>query len=108
MKNWKFSPGRNGRYWEYCRGKGVAAIGWSSFGDLSNYNSLNQLSAAFFLDGTGSGRWNTGDTQLWNFSKKCSIGDVLVAYGNGHILGKGEIDGLYFFAKEPIDPINDR
>ena len=108
MKIWKFSPGRNGRYWEYCRDKRVAAIGWSRFGDLSNFKSLKELSSAFYKDGSGSGMWNTGDTQLWNFYTMCNIGDVIVAYGNGYILGKGKIKSPYFFANEPIDPILDR
>lgn len=108
MKYWKFSPGRGARFWPYCNKNKVAAIGWSQVGSLDKYKTLEQLSKAFdqvrarVRRKWGSRKWNTGDTQLWNFINVCGISDRIISYGKGHILSVGTISGKYCFDNENI------
>lgn len=108
MKYWKFSPGRGARFWPYCKKNNIAAIGWSRVGSLRSYHILEELSKAFDLErtharrGWGSRKWNTGDTQLWNYKTVCGINDRIVAYGKGHVLSVGTINGKYCFDDEHV------
>ena len=108
MKYWKFSPGRGARFWPSCKNNNIAAIGWSKVGSLHSYHILEELSKAFDLErahvrkGWGSRKWNTGDTQLWNFKTVCGINDRIVAYGKGHVLSVGTIRSKYYFDDKSV------
>jgi len=108
MKYWKFSPGRGARFWSSCKKNNIAAIGWSKVGSLRSYQILEELSKAFDLErahvrrGWGSRKWNTGDTQLWNFKTVCGMNDRIVAYGKGHVLSVGTIRGKYYFDDKSV------
>ena len=104
MKYWKYSPGRGGRYWGFCKNNSLIAIGWSDVGDLTNYVYQEQLSMAFDQNDWASRKWNTGDTQLWNFLKFCDEEDIVVSYSRGWILCVGSVNSIYYFdEKNPID-----
>jgi len=108
MKYWKYSPGRRAYYWDYCRDNSLMAIGWQNVGDLSQLLSFDEFTNAVKRAGWPSGKWNTGDTQLWDLVKRCKIGDIVAAYGRGFILSIGKVKGEYYFDdKNAIDKTRD-
>lgn len=93
----KYMPGPQAGEWQRFHEEGVAALGFNeaNLGDVSKYNSKNQIKAAIGKtpDQKSSPVWNT-----WLF-KTANIGDVLfVTKGLNTCLGIGIFAGEYYYA----------
>lgn len=40
---WLYSPGDNAKIWDECYDNGIMAIGWDRIGDLSDYQSKEEM-----------------------------------------------------------------
>lgn len=106
MTIWKFTPGENGIYWDFCLKNNIIAMGWSDVGHLSWFNSKKELEIKCEYVEYEIGTPRTSEVQLWDF-KHIQVKDLIVSYAVKTILGIGIVTGGYFYegAKEKaIDP----
>jgi len=87
-------------YWDYMRSQNKVCIGWSTVGDLAKLNpkSKTELETILRDEGYYPGHNNTISakaTEIFNFLKNISIGDVILAQKGVKILGIGVVAGDY-------------
>jgi len=96
QKTWAFAPGEDACMWDEFKEKGIIAIGWDETGDLTQYDSKDeikeQLTATY---GTESNHMNKG-LALWQFCNEIQISDTIYAkVGSKTLLGIGEVTSDY-------------
>jgi hypothetical protein len=93
---WLIAPGEGAKLWEQWQEQGIAAIGWPELGDLTSYDSKEEILKT--LD-------ETPNTQNWlialmlsNISREMKPGDIVFAkLGRSEVIGWGEVTGEYSF-----------
>ncbi|WP_068449263.1 AAA family ATPase [Caviibacter abscessus] len=101
---WIYSPGENSNMWEEFYDTGVMAIGWSEIGDLSLFNSKDEMKMELkkVYDPTKSYR-NTA-LATWQFANEMKIGDIVyVKKGTYQLIGRGIVESDYVFDSERKD-----
>jgi len=98
----KIAPGEQAKYWDDCRKNGYVCVGWDSIGDLSEYESREQLRDAMIakFDYTQA-KATTKSKELWTL-RELEPGDIIVANkGISEVLAIGEVlDGGYLYRDE--------
>lgn len=96
---WLIAPGEGARLWEQWQEQGIAAIGWPELGDLTDYNSKEEILKT--LDQVpNTNNWLVA-LMLWNISREMKPGDIVFAkLGRSEVIGWGEVAGGYSFAGE--------
>lgn len=92
----KFSPGIAAKEWSYFKDEGLAAVNFSGYqvGNLSNYNSKEDLQAAA---GIAPDKISNEIYNLWLF-KSANINDVVfVNRGVNTCIGIGIVTSSYYF-----------
>ena len=92
---WKISCGRAGKYAGEHRGASLVSIGWSEVGDLSQFQSKEELRSEY--DKLGDRGYDAGyaTDQAWMIAKEMQPGDYVFGYGSGSILLVGRVSGPY-------------
>ncbi|MFR2890292.1 MAG: AAA family ATPase [Clostridium butyricum] len=101
---WIYSPGDGAFKWEDFYKKGVMGIGWSSIGDLRQYENKNDIKAAMKenIDPNSSNKNATHAT--WQFVHDMKRGDVVfVKKGMRQLVGRGVVESDYYY-NENFDP----
>ena len=95
-KAWLMSPDKGARLWGDFQKHQVAALGWDNvLGDLSEYNSREEIHETLVKNGRGSKPSNQS-LALWEFKEEVRIGDVIIVKkGRRSILGWGKVKGDY-------------
>jgi hypothetical protein len=98
---WLVSPGRNAEHWEQQYADGIIAIGWGHLGDLSSYETYEEVLARL-QELSGSKHRPTNDAYAcFQFAHEMQPGDVVVAKkGRRHIVGYGRVTGKYRYEAE--------
>lgn len=96
MAIWKYSPGRGARFWDFCLGNELIAMGWAETNDLTWVDSLDEMKDVCHSVGYSINGPRTSDKQLWDF-RNIQENDIVVAYGKGKILGVGIVISPYFY-----------
>lgn len=93
---WLVAPGRNAERWEEQHREGVIAIGWGDLGDLSSYESRDEVLAKL-QESSGSKRRPVNDAHAcFQFAHEMKPGDIVVAKkGRSQIVGYGRVTGDY-------------
>ena len=107
MTIWKFTPGDDGVYWDFCLENNIIAMGWSDVGHLSWFNSIKELKIKCDYVEYYTGTPRTSEVQLWDY-KKIQEKDLIVSYALKTILGIGVVNGGYFYEsskEDAVDPI---
>ena len=92
---WKIAPGRNAVAWPEWMERGIAAIGWTELGDLTNVNKAEFDERAAECAKTHN--YSTGMSQVWTF-RQIRPGDRVVAnQGKRKVVGIGTVDKGYYF-----------
>ena len=93
---WLMSPDKGARLWGDFQKHQVAALGWDdALGDLSEYNSREEIHKTLVKRGRGSDPRNQS-LALWEFKEEVRIGDVIIVKkGRRSILGWGKVKGDY-------------
>ena len=87
---WKYAPGENAKYWDEMKDDGVMAIGWDELGDLTRYETTEDLADALGVESASNQTWNL------ELFQKASIGDIVIANrGRSVAVGIGVITGEY-------------
>lgn len=96
IRYWIYAPGENACYWDEFYEEGIMALGWDELGDLSLYESKNELvNKLQDIAQTDSTKKNDA-TANDEFVHKMSIGDVvIVKQGRSKLLGYGEVTSDY-------------
>ena len=96
---WMYAPGENASKWEECLATGTMCIGWFYMGDLSEYNSREELEKALQeYNNTPDKKYSNDTLALWNFVHKMKEGDVIyVKKGIKKLIGKGIVESDYCY-----------
>lgn len=94
---WLIAPGEGAKFWEQWLDQNLAAIGWKEIGDLSQYDSKEEIENA--LENSFPERDQSGVAlMLWNFYRVVSEGDVVFAkLGRTEVVGWGIVQGDYSY-----------
>ena len=100
---WAISPGAGARRWSDFEKRGIAAIDYQEFGDLSEFASRESIHEAAVGSGLGDNPWNHS-LAMWDFAHEMRIGDILIAKrGGSAILGWGTVRGNYVYDPDRSD-----
>lgn len=97
-KYWLYAPGENAKEWDDFYEQGIMALGWDDLGDLTKYNSKDEIVKALQdLFNTDSSKKNDA-TANYDFVSEMNIGDVVfVKKGTSKLLGYGVVESDYLF-----------
>ena len=97
---WTIAPGEGARLWQEFLELGIAAIGWDYLGDLSEYETKDEIHSALIEHGAGQNPYNQS-LAAWEFSHEIKVGDIVLAKkGRQVILGWGTVIGGYSHSPE--------
>ncbi len=97
-KYWLYSPGEGASKWEEFYELGVMALGWDDLGDLKQYQSKKDITAALQQESGSSGSRKNDSTANDEFANVVSIGDyVIVKKGKSQLLGLGQVASAYYY-----------
>ena len=100
---WAIATGAGGRRWTDFRQRGIAAIDYDGVGDLSEYQSLDDIRQAAAESGLGDNPINHS-LAMRDFAHKMRVGDILIAKrGVRVILGWGTVRGSYMYDPDRTD-----
>ena len=100
---WAIAPGAGARRWTDFQQRGIAAIDYEGVGDLSEYESLDDIRQAAAESGLGDNPINHS-LAMWDFAHEMRVGDILVAKrGVRAILGWGTVRGSYVYDPDRTD-----
>lgn len=102
---WLYAPGERAGMWEQFYKKGIMAIGWSSIGNLSDYESKEDMKLAMKETYDDSRQYKMSAHATWQFANEIQVGDVVfVKRGRDTVIGRGVVTGEYRFdAASPDD-----
>lgn len=95
---WLYSPGEQAYLWDEYYEKGIMALGWDDLGDLSKYDSKQEIEKELQrLDNTTESKKNNAVAN-YDFANTVAIGDcIIVKKGRGKLLGYGIVTSdLYY------------
>ncbi|WP_205679228.1 AAA family ATPase [Brumimicrobium aurantiacum] len=94
---WIYSPGRSAEHWNSFYEEGIMAIGWDELGDLSQYDTKDDIYSALQENYGGEGSKKNNVAANFEFSKEIKIGDiVIVKKGKHELLGYGIVTSDYY------------
>lgn len=95
---WIYSPGNGAEIWDECYQKGIMAIGWDAIGDLTAYNSKDEMKQAMKEDIDPTLSYTMAAHATWQFVREMKPGDVVFAKkGMYHVIGRGVVESDYKF-----------
>ena len=98
IRYWIYSPGQGASKWEKFYENGVMGIGESKIGDLTNYNSKEEIKKAM-KENYGPGlSYDQRGHICWQFANEMKPGDIVfVKKGRFKIVGRGIVESNYYF-----------
>ena len=93
---WMYAPGPQATHWDEFFENGIMALGWDEVGDLRNYDDRNTIKLKLKELYPRKGSPTHDSLALWEFSKRMSLGDVVIAKkGRSRYVGYGTVVGEY-------------
>lgn len=93
---WLYAPGRGAERWDEFYERGVMGLGWSDLGDLSSYESKDDLRLALQTCYDAANSQKNSAHALWQFAHDMKPGDVIFAKrGMSEVIGRGVVTGSY-------------
>jgi len=103
-KYWHYAPGENASMWDEFYEKGIIGLGWDKLGDLSPYDSRDEIDKALRSIYGGEGSKKNDISANDDFCNKIQIGDVIIVkQGRKELLGYGEVTSDYYFDQDRQD-----
>ena len=98
---WLYSPGDGAAYWEEFYNDGIMAIGWEEIGDLSSFNSKDEMKQMMKDKLDPSRSYKNDAHATWQFANEMKPGDIVFAKKGMHqIIGRGIVDSDYEYHPE--------
>ena len=82
---------------------GQIALGWNAVGDLRQYKSAKEVSAAVVKRFPHLPNRHFGGVQLWNFYRTLQPGDLVILSTGGRREAVMEVTGGYAFAGDTVE-----
>lgn len=100
-KYWLYQPGEDARLWRSYLKEGLIGLGWDDLGDLTNYNSKEEIVKGLqTIYKTDSSKKNDA-TANWDFYKTMEVGDIIIVKkGKRKLLGYGEVVSDYYYDQD--------
>lgn len=100
---WVYAPGPGADHWQQDHDEGAASIDWRRVGDISSYDSEDELRHAIDADEKEEGDASRSARVCWQFANEMKFGDPIIARkGRSMFVGVGIVDGEY--RHEPSRP----
>ncbi len=95
---WIYSPGDGAAIWDECYDEGIMAIGWDEIGDLSAYDSKDEMKRAMKEKIDPTKPYKNAAHATWQFVNEMKPGDVVFAKKGMHlVIGRGIVESDYKF-----------
>ena len=95
---WIYSPGDGASFWEEFYDAGIMGIAWDEIGDLSLFNSKEEMKQAMKEKIDSSKTFINDAHATWQFANEMKPGDIVFAKKGMHlIVGRGVIKSDYEF-----------
>lgn len=93
---WIYSPGDAAVYWDEFYESGIMSIGWNSLGDLSYYESKNEMRQKLRKINHSDASYKNAVHATWQFVNEMKPGDVVFAKkGMYQVVGRGIVTSDY-------------
>ncbi len=98
-KYWLYAAGEKSIYWDEFYNSNIMAIGWDYLGDLTKYNTQEEIANKIKQKENRSNKPNNDSKANWEFVNAMNIGDIVyVKQGlNPVILGRGIVKSDYIY-----------
>ena len=104
MSYWIYSPGENASKWQECQEEGIMCIGWDELGDLSEYDSREEVRSEIKNYYPTDGNAKNDSLAVWQFANEMKPGDIVFAKkGLTKIIGRGIIKSDYVYDENRDD-----
>ena len=98
---WLYCPGKNAEYWDEFFDKSIMALGWDKIGEISQYNSKDEIRKALKSPFNGIANKSDYVNANYDFANTMQVGDiVIVKEGRDKLLGHGVVTSDYFFDEQ--------
>ena len=98
VRYWIYSPGDGAEIWDDCYTDGYMAIGWDEIGDLSTYESKDDMKTAMKEQIDPSLSYKNAAHATWQFVHEMKPGDIVFAKkGMYLVIGRGVVESEYYF-----------
>ena len=98
---WIYSPGDGAAFWDEFYNAGIMGIGWEKIGDLSVYNSKDEMKQAMKEKIDPSRPYKNAAHATWQFANEMKPGDIVfVKKGMHQVIGRGVVESEYEFDPE--------
>tara|TARA_R100000935_G_scaffold10692_1_gene21365 strand:+ start:25563 stop:28250 length:2688 start_codon:yes stop_codon:yes gene_type:complete len=95
---WIYSPGENAQFWDEFYQNGIMGLGWDYLGDLSNYNSKEEIISKMQEVEETEGSKKNDASACDDFISKVKIGDIVIAKkGRSTLIGYGKVVSDYYY-----------
>lgn len=95
---WIYSPGDGAANWDEFYKDGIMGIGWDAIGDLSAYNSKDEMKQAMKDKIDPSKPYKNAAHATWKFANEMKPGDIVFAKKGMHlVVGRGVVESDYIF-----------
>ena len=109
VRYWLYAPGQRACMWDEFYARGIMGLGWGALGDLSEYNSKQDVKNRMLETYPEYGRQTNDIHAAWQFTKEMKPGDVIFAKrGTKEIIGRGVVTGGYVYDADNGDYPNIR
>ncbi|MDO5566684.1 MAG: winged helix-turn-helix domain-containing protein, partial [Planctomycetia bacterium] len=100
---WLYAPGHGASRWEEFYTKGIMSIVWGEIGDLSTFDSKDEMNEKMKETYDPSRTYIHAAHATWQFAKEMKVGDVVfVKKGMHQLVGRGIVTSDYIY-----DPLQD-
>lgn len=97
-KYWMYAPGENSSKWDEFYEQKIMGIAWDEMGDLSDYDSKEQMRLKMKELYGGDGSYKNDVHATWQFANEIQVGDIVfVKSGRNKIVGRGVVESDYLF-----------
>ena len=95
---WIYSPGDGAANWDEFYDAGIMGIGWDKIGDLSVFNSKDEMKQAMKEKIDPSKPYKNAAHATWQFANEMKPGDIVFAKKGMHlVVGRGIVESEYEF-----------
>ncbi len=107
VRYWLYAPGEGAAKWDIFYKAGIAAIGWGEIGDLSAFDSKEDMKAKMKeVFGTDLSYRNAAHA-TWQFAQEMKPGDIIfVKRGRHQFVGRGVVTSDYYYDDTMPDDYN--
>ena len=98
---WIYSPGNGAEFWDEFYDAGIMGIGWDQIGDLSVYNSKDEMKQAMKDKIDPTLPYKNAAHATWQFANDMKPGDIVFVKKGMHlVIGRGVVESDYVFDSE--------